>query len=124
MRDWSYSDDYDYGYDGGREYIKKYLEINDDQTDELKSVREFLPSSFEEISCFLMPEPERFIRKRGYDGRWSEMDETFKSELFKFVKSLLSPSNLVIKKNFTKEESTSKQFNDYMKFNFGIFKLF
>jgi len=34
-----------------------FLEINNDQKEELKTVREFIHSSFEELSCSLLPHP-------------------------------------------------------------------
>ncbi|CAO1424005.1 unnamed protein product [Diamesa tonsa] len=121
MRDWTNDEEYSYGFDGGRKYIKEQLQTFSSHKEEHRSVRQFIHSSFDEILCFLMPRPDGFINKKGYDGRWSEMDDTFKSQLFDFVSSLLSPSKLDVKK-INNKELTTKQLNDYMKSYFEIFK--
>lgn len=121
MRDWTNTEDFDYGYDGGMKYIKTQLEISPHHKNELKSVREFIHSSFDKISCFLMPRPDGFINKKGYDGRWFNMDYDFKKQLMDFVSSLLSPSNLLVKK-INNKDLNAKQLNDYMKTYFEIFK--
>lgn len=121
MRDWSNPNDHAYGLEGGKNYINDELMISDGQSNDLKSVREFVHSSFQEISCFLMPYPGEFIREKDYNGRWFEMKDPFKSKLFEFVQSLLMPSSLVVK-NINNNKLTAKQLNDFMKSYFEIFK--
>jgi len=75
------------------------LQIKEKQQAELRSVREVIHSSFEDIKCCLLPYPGKAVaRDKKYDGRWSEMDEEFKDDLFKIIPFMLKPSKLVLKK--------------------------
>ena len=98
IRDWSYPDDNPYGFKGGKSYLKKSLKIEKNQHESLKSVRKYIFSSFEDMSCCLLPSPGKFVTRANYDGSWSNMDEEFKDELKILIESLLHPKNLVIKK--------------------------
>ncbi|XP_070497556.1 atlastin-1-like [Chironomus tepperi] len=104
IRDWQNPYNYAYGIDGGRKYLMNFLEISRDQTEELKSVREFIHTSFEELSCFLLPFPGTFVtgakKLNGevYDGSHKIMDEDFKIHIRALIERLLSPDRLVLKK--------------------------
>ena len=121
IRDWSYPDDYAYGFTGGNSYLMKNLEIKENQHKSLKSVREYIFSSFENISCCLLPTPGKFVTKVIYDGSWSKMDEDFKDELKILIETLLHPQNLVIKK-INNHELTAAELKNYIEVYFQVFQ--
>lgn len=43
-------------------YLDAFLEIKPHQREELKSVRQFIKASFEELTCFLLPHPGNFLK--------------------------------------------------------------
>ncbi|KAL7014862.1 hypothetical protein ACKWTF_016156 [Chironomus riparius] len=103
VRDWVNWKDHDYGLEGGSTYLNTFLEIKPHQKDELKSVRQFIKESFEELTCSLLPHPgDRVIgnkkNQQMYDGNWGEMDEEFVKELAILIDHLLKPERLVLKK--------------------------
>lgn len=96
--------------EGGAQYLAEVLKIAPNQKEELRTVRKFINSSFEEISCALLPYPGNRIAgaKKGrvdepYNGNWKAMDEDFKDELKSLIEKLLNPSSLVLKKINSKE---------------------
>ncbi|KAL7013845.1 hypothetical protein ACKWTF_015614 [Chironomus riparius] len=99
IRDWENNEEFRYGAAGGHNYIKEVLNIRQDQSQELKEVRKSIFDSFEHVNCYLLPYPGEVVAGyKNYDGRWSEMDTTFKAELKNSIEHLLHPDNLVIKK--------------------------
>lgn len=120
MRDWTYVEDFKYGFEGGAQFLKRELEITSIHIGELKSVRQFIYSSFEKLECFLMPFPGVFITNSSYNGRWSEMPIVFKNQLMSFIDNTLKPSSLEIKK-IGNRELTSSELNDFMKSYFKTF---
>lgn len=122
IRDWNNPDEYPFGSQGGENYLQQVLKVKDGQKDDLKSVREFVSSSFENICCFLMPYPGKAVaRDSSYDGRWSKMDDEFLSELKLLIPTLLAPANLKIKKINDKNLSAS-EWNEYVQSYFELFK--
>ncbi|CAO1441148.1 unnamed protein product [Diamesa tonsa] len=120
IRDWPYFEEFAYGFDGGSEFLKRELNTGQKQNQELKSVRQFIHSSFEILQCFLMPNPGEFIGKLSYDGRWKDMPPVFKYQLMSFIENMLDPLNLEVKK-IGNRELTSLELNDYMKSYFVTF---
>lgn len=99
IRDWGNPDEFEFGTQGGEQYLKEVLKIKSEQKPELKSVRQFISASFEQLDCCLMPYPGKYVaRKKDYDGQWKLMDTEFKDELAIIVEKLLGPENLVLKK--------------------------
>lgn len=84
---------------GGAAYLSQVLKIQPKQKPELKTVREFISSSFDDVNCFLLPYPGKIVaRTQNYNGCWSDMDEEFKTGLESIIENLLKPENLVLKK--------------------------
>ena len=76
------SDDSDFGYEGGEIFLKKALQIESKQKSDSKSLRQNLESSFENLTCFLMPQLGSSIDKdNSFDGRWSKLDRKFLDHL-------------------------------------------
>jgi len=121
IRDWNNPGEYEYGTEGGAEYLKTVLEINDEQNNELRSVRQFLSSSFDQMQCCLFPYPGKVVAlKKNYDGRWKSMDEEFKDELMIIIEKLLKPENLVLKK-INGKHLTSIELREYIESYFKLF---
>ncbi|CAG9812153.1 unnamed protein product [Chironomus riparius] len=128
IRDWAHADENEYGIQGGDEYLKQFLNTRSDQNKELKSVREFIHSSFDKIGCSLLPYPGDSVfgnKKKSknankYNGNWGEMDEDFKDELFSLIEYLLKPERLVLKKINGKDLKGS----EFLKYVLQYFKLF
>ncbi|KAL7017430.1 hypothetical protein ACKWTF_010375 [Chironomus riparius] len=98
IRDWSTPDEYDYGHEGGNQFIKSFLTIRDFHSEELKKVRQYVQKSFDSIEGFLMPHPGKIVaRNSSYDGRWGLIDEDFVDVMKELVPLLLAPKNLVVK---------------------------
>ena len=99
IRDWDHLDDYPAGIQGGEGYLSEFLEIKDEQNPILRSVRKYLHQSFNKISCYLLPEPGKIVRRsREYNGEWSKMDEDFKNALNETIIDILKPSELIPKR--------------------------
>lgn len=115
IRDWNNPDEYPFGFEGGQRYLDEVLNSKPNQSIELKSVREFIKSSYEKINCFLMPYPgKKVARDSSYDGRWSEMDEDFLAELKNLVGNFLTPANLTTKKINNVEMNGSMLFDYFI----------
>ncbi|CAG9812157.1 unnamed protein product [Chironomus riparius] len=129
IRDWSNPDDHAFGTEGGESYLKYFLKVKSGQKEELKSVRQFIHSSFEEISCALLPHPGKSVAGGGrniqqnkkYDGNWGAMDEDFKIELFNLIENLLKTERLVMKKINGKDLKGS-EFLEYVQQYFKLFQ--
>ncbi|XP_070499852.1 atlastin-like [Chironomus tepperi] len=103
VRDWSEVDEDGSGPKGGLEYLKQVLTVKNPQNLEIQSVRKTIKDAFEHINCYLLPHPGKHVaRPKAYDGRLSDMDDIFKSELKKAIEDILMPSNLPIKKIMSK----------------------
>ncbi|CAO1362338.1 unnamed protein product [Diamesa serratosioi] len=121
IRDWPFPDDKPYGFVGGNSYIDSNLKIEDGQHESLKSVREYIRSSFDDISCSLLPLPGSSVTRANFDGRWSKMDEEFKDELKILIETLLDPKKLVIKK-INNQELSAADLKNYMDVYFKVFQ--
>ena len=102
-----------FGLNGGATYLKETLEINDEQTPKLRSLRQYLRRSFNDISCFLMPHPGKKVTRIEYTGNWFQLEEDFVEQLRDLVTFLLAPQNLILK-NINKDDVTSKEFFNYI----------
>lgn len=99
IRDWDHLDDYPAGIQGGEGYLRELLEIKDEQSPILRSVRDYVRQSFNKISCYLLPEPGKIVRRRAdYNGEWSKMDVDFKNALNETIIDILKPSELIPKR--------------------------
>ncbi|CAO1407507.1 unnamed protein product [Diamesa hyperborea] len=99
IRDWDHLHYHPAGIEGGKGYLKDLLEINDEQSPTLRTVREYIHRSFNKISCYLLPEPGKIVRRnKNYNGEWSKMDEDFKNALNDTIIDILKPSELIPKR--------------------------
>ena len=121
IRDWNYPDDQPYGFVGGNSYLKKNLKVENNQHESLKSVREYIFTSFQDITCCLLPHPGSSVTRSNYDGSWSKMDEDFKNELKTLIETLLDPKKLVIKK-INNQELSAADLKNYIEVYFRVFQ--
>lgn len=105
IRDWNHVHEHDLGREGGDEYISSVLSSNSNNDKSLIEVRSQIKQAFEKVTGILLPTPNAAVRRGAngkqqlpYDGRWSLMDEEFKSELKSAIESILKPENLKVKK--------------------------
>lgn len=111
MRDWEHSRQYQYGFEGGSKYLEeKVLAITDYQLAGMRKMRENLKTTFSKIECFLMPHPGKNIVKSEFDGSWSKLDEDFVEQLKVLIPELLSPKNLVAKKQNGRDMAVADYF--------------
>lgn len=98
IRDWSNDEEFQFGLKGGKAYLSQVLTVEQQQKPELKSVRQYISASFEELACSLLPYPgNKVARNKTYNGNWKEMEEDFRDELKLLIEDLAAPDNLVIK---------------------------
>lgn len=96
VRDWQ--DDENYPYGGGETFLNECLEVNPVQSPELRSVRNHINNSFEEINCFLMPHPGMEVVRGRFTGNLNVVEDDFIDYAKLFVPMILETNNLIIKK--------------------------
>ncbi|XP_002730796.1 atlastin-2-like [Saccoglossus kowalevskii] len=122
VRDWSYPYEAPYGFAGGNAALDKRLKLSDKQHEELQQVRKHIRSCFQKIGCFLLPHPGlKVATNPNFDGRLSDIDDDFKSQLKELVPLLLSPSNLVVKQ-INGTEVTARALVEYFKAYIQIYQ--
>lgn len=122
IRDWNNPDEFPFGMQGGQKYLEDLLVVKANHPEELKSVRNFIKASFDQLSCCLLPYPGKSVaRDSTYDGRWSLMDEDFREELKAVIPKLLKPESLVTKK-INNIEMTAGMVNDYFQQYVALFR--
>jgi len=122
IRDWTHTQDYNYGMSGGALYLAQVLQQKPDQSPSLKSVRKHIQTSFDNVYCFLLPHPGfRVVENHQYDGRWSELDGNFKHQLEDLIDWLLKPRNLKMKR-ILNAEVTGRTFAEYTKSYLEMFQ--
>lgn len=98
VRDWPYAYETDYGWHG-QKVIDEILANNDEQTDEMKQLRNRINSNFEKITAFLMPFPGKIVAQGNrFTGDLKQIDADFLKYVQELVPALFHPNNLVVKK--------------------------
>ncbi|CAH1639941.1 unnamed protein product [Spodoptera littoralis] len=120
VRDWANPFEHPYGLTGGSQLLRRRLQLNRNQEPELRHVREHLHSCFEDIKCFLMPHPGFCVGERNFDGRITNLNENFKSELLELAPSLFDPK-LLTPKVISGELVSAEDFFEYFKKYVNIF---
>ena len=67
MRDWEDDDEdveYPYGLEGGQKYFQVTTRPSALKAEEHKMMQKFFHNAFGEISCFLLPEPGKAVKKK------------------------------------------------------------
>merc|ERR1719186_855410 len=61
IRGWQFPYEKSYGAVGGRQLLDATLKVDDEQPEELQSLRKYLTSCFNEMESFLLPYPGRCV---------------------------------------------------------------
>lgn len=122
IRDWGNPDEFEFGMTGGNYFLKDILKVQKDHKPELQSVRQSISKSYDQIDCCLLPYPGNIVASaKNYDGSWSQMDLSFKTELQSFVEQVLLPKNLVLKK-INSTELTCSEYKTHIETYFKLFQ--
>ena len=103
VRDWPNSDEYEYGYEGGKKYLEELLKTTLEQKKELKVLRENIKPSFESLEAFLMPHPGLRIAQNNSKKVLGKVEEKFSEQMDIFIPSLFEDDSLEAKKIDGKE---------------------
>ena len=100
IRDWSCSEQYYYGADGGNKYLEEqWLTEKTKKNTDLNKLRETLKSCYEKMSCYLLPHPgEKLSSTLNFSGNVNAINANFRYELKLFIDSMLNEENIQIKK--------------------------
>ena len=104
VRDWPWPDDYVYGKHGGKRYIQSWL--NDENSPEhLKKIADSVKRSFEDIYCYLLPEPDPKLKRSSSDAKLTvnEMGIDFIRHIKEMIKTI---SNNLVSKKLNEEKIT------------------
>ncbi|CAG0891956.1 unnamed protein product [Darwinula stevensoni] len=97
VRDWKNSHEYDYGIDGGKNYLERQFE-KIEKGDKNTEFRKNLESLFSVTQCLLMPKPgDKYGEAKFDDSQLSALNEDFKTHLMDLVEELFSPEKLIPK---------------------------
>lgn len=98
IRDWQYAYEIDYGW-YGQEVIDELLVNIDDQTPEMRELRQRINSSFEDIGAFLMPHPGMIVaQEEHFTGDLNQIEPNFIKYTKQLTPLLFAPENLIVKK--------------------------
>ncbi|XP_035708066.1 uncharacterized protein LOC110849838 isoform X1 [Folsomia candida] len=94
IRDWGYPNHCTYGPLGGSKFLEEQLAVTPNMPSEIKSVRQTLTTCFEDISCFLMPNPGEAANEHNFSGALNTLSKAFRENLRIFVDNLISYDDL------------------------------
>lgn len=98
VRDWPYPYETAYGWHG-QSIIDDIFAENSEHTAEMRTLRNRIKSSFEEITAFLLPHPGFHVaREDNFSGNLQLVDAEFKQYVKELVPSLMAPENLIVKR--------------------------
>lgn len=96
IRDWPYATETEYGWHG-KEMIGDILAGDEEQTPEMRQLREKIDSSFDEIDAFLMPHPGKTVANGQFSGPMQQIDSEFRQFVKELVPAIFAPENLIVK---------------------------
>eukprot|EP00730_Choanoeca_flexa_P008316 TRINITY_DN12475_c0_g6_i2.p1 TRINITY_DN12475_c0_g6~~TRINITY_DN12475_c0_g6_i2.p1 ORF type:complete len:607 (+),score=173.16 TRINITY_DN12475_c0_g6_i2:87-1907(+) len=96
IRDWEF-DDHPHGAQGGKDYLNNVLAVHEDTPKQLAEVREWLRECYEDIGCFLLPDPGKKVKKPEFQGQLSVLEDDFREMVAEYVPHVLKPEALVLK---------------------------
>lgn len=96
IRDWPNAHEFSYGW--SPELVAKKLEENNNQTTDMRMLRQRIKSSFEKINSFLLPHPGLIVTKPDFQGDLQQTTNDFRNSVKELTESIFAPENLSIKK--------------------------
>ncbi|XP_049303131.1 atlastin-like isoform X3 [Bactrocera dorsalis] len=97
IRDWIHKSEAPFGALGGKQLLEQTLIRKDKRPEENEQLCENLKTSFNEIDCYLMPQPGYGIEEPDFRGCLKDLRDEFKKHLRDFIPLILAPENLIIK---------------------------
>uniref|UniRef100_A0A1I8H0U9 GB1/RHD3-type G domain-containing protein n=1 Tax=Macrostomum lignano TaxID=282301 RepID=A0A1I8H0U9_9PLAT len=122
IRDWQNPDEYDYGANGGEDYLKNVLACDEKKPPENQALRQGIKRQFEAASSFLLPYPGKAVTRADFKGQVDRLDSDFVEHLDCFVRRILAPENLVVKK-LNGKVLTGREFFSLIEVYFDAFRL-
>jgi len=97
VRDWPWPDHHAYGRKGGKRYIESWLDAGDPPA-HLKKIADSVKLSFENVHCYLLPEPNQKLKRSGSESKLTvdEMGAEFIGHVRDMIESMWG--NLTVKK--------------------------
>lgn len=114
VRDWCHQNIQPYGFYGGQQLLCKIMEINENHYYDVKQRRHNIISSFNQLSCFLMPHPG-LTASKGIDflGETSGIEKDFLRSLHAFVTCVMDADKMM-KKFIDGEMASASELADYI----------
>ncbi|XP_065207993.1 atlastin-3-like isoform X2 [Planococcus citri] len=109
VRDWDWAYEKSYGPEGGKMLLEEKLMVcieilrelqctAEGQHPEKIKLKNHIKSYFDDIQCFLLPDPGPKARTSPeFDGKLSDIDDEFKTYLDQLVPLIMAPENLIQK---------------------------
>lgn len=98
IRDWPYAFETQYGWNGN-ELIKEIFANDNEQSFEMRQLRDRIISSFEKINAFLMPHPGFAVAQgKNFTGNLKEIHPDFIKYVKELTNAIFAPENLILKK--------------------------
>lgn len=120
VRDWQFAFEIDYGQ-YGQEVINDLLASKDEQTPDMRELRNRINSTFEKIDAFLLPHPGLLVaQSRHFSGDLKQIDPNFLEYVEELATAILHPDNLVLKK-INGRTVRAKDFVQYLQTYLNIF---
>ena len=97
IREWNTCNQYSYGLSGGNAFLRRKLQLKDNQSESASVVRTLLGQCFEDVSCFLMPNIGEKAEDEDFDGCVDKLQTRFVDKLKEFILHLLNAEELKTK---------------------------
>nr|XP_039256310.1 atlastin-3-like [Styela clava] len=116
VRDWANPIDYEFGKTGGREYMTN-LKLKSFNTDKM-SMYQYLENTFDNINCYLMPEPAEKVRITGEETPpllAIDLGSKFALHIEHLAEEFISPDELSPKNIGSDTSTTGKELYEHVK---------
>ena len=100
VRDWENHQEFPFGSEGGKKFIKRKLEEKPDHDEFHRRLRRQMKSCFEDIDCFLFPYPGRTARENDFTGSVVNASAEFREfakQMQLCIEQLVNPNNFPFK---------------------------
>lgn len=120
VRDWPFAVETNYGWNG-QKIVEEIFAGNEEQTPEMRQLRDRIKSSFEKIEAFLMPHPGFAVAHgKNFAGEMAQIDEEFQQYVKELIPGVLAPEKLVVKK-INGQKIRARDFTQYLQAYTNIF---
>lgn len=115
VQDRQNSFEYPYGFEGGKMYLEKCLQIKITRPDKLNNLLVHIRSNYKQLRCCVFPMLGMNAKTNlNFNGALSEIDPTYLEILNVFVPKILHPSNVLTKK-INGQNIRAKEFTSYLR---------